>query len=186
MASPIGHTLAGVAAGLAVQRPDKPQLKNWLTVVIIGSNLADIDFLFGLFGESMNQYHRFWTHSLGFVALTVLLAVAVGHWVKRPMTRRTIVLLALVMGSHLLVDMFSLDRKAPLGIPLFWPLWEGYVIAPIMPLGDLVKSGEMRHFFQSLFCVHNLRTVFKEVWLLGPVALVAVYWNHIKKWVKHA
>lgn len=186
MASPVGHTLAGIAAGLMVQRPQPSARKRWLGVVVVAANLADMDFLLGLWGGDLNLFHRQWTHSLVFAAAVTGLVYGVALWKNKASARATALLWGTVMLSHLLVDLLTLDRRVPLGIPLFWPFVGHYVISPFTPLGDLYKSGGMGHFIGSLFCVHNAQTVLREVVLLGPFVILAAQWTRIKEWAGHA
>ena len=59
--------------------------------------------------------------------------------------------------SHLLLDFFTEDLRAPFGFPLFWPLSETYVISP-RPLLPSV----MRDMTNPVFWGQNLRLFIVE------------------------
>ena len=74
--------------------------------------------------------HRTVTHSVGAVALTMIIAAAVTGWVTRRVKVKVgtrlkylgvAVICAAAYGSHLLLDWLGADRKAAYGIQALWP-----------------------------------------------------------------
>jgi hypothetical protein len=69
----------------------------------------------------------------------------------------------LLSSSHIILDFFADDTSLPLGEPMFWPIWNSYVISPIPIFFDIRRSNEIDQFFPSLFSLHNLKAVTIEV-----------------------
>lgn len=83
---------------------------------------------------------------------------------------------ALCYGSHLVVDLFTSDVRAPFGIPLLWPFYSGHFLAPWTIFSGVhhgVPGDPLDVFLMQLFSWHNLVGVGTEVVVLTPIALVA-------------
>ncbi len=171
MPSPIGHALAGLAVGVlaagpralvrsldppAARRPIDTALLAMLPFAALGA-LPDIDLLFGV--------HSMYTHSLGAVALVLLLArVITGAW-------RWALAAALAYATHLLLDWLGNDTTAPIGIMALWPITPAYFQSDLhlfLPIS--------RRYWVEGFMAHNLTAVAREVLIIGPLALLA-YWR---------
>ena len=172
MPSPVGHALAGVAAGYlaggAAVGARESASNRWLTarkllsdrrVVLFGllGVLADIDFLFGV--------HSMYTHSVGAI-MVVALCGALIRSQKRP---HVAIAVAAAYGSHVLLDWLGSDAVAPIGIMALWPLSPEFFLSE-------------RNWFMSVCreywlveCWwHNVFGLIREFLVLGPVALGAV------------
>lgn len=175
MASPIGHTLCGFA--IASNFPKQFSFKNWVywITVLIFTNLPDFDYLFGFIAGNPNEYHRLWTHSLGFMFLSGLFVfflqrVMQGKWgIKWPLLAMALVF------SHLVVDYLGVDTRGDVGIPVFWPLISENFISPISIFRDIHKSNSSGNFIQSLFSVYNLWTIIQEILILGTVLVLILF-----------
>jgi inner membrane protein len=171
MPSPVGHALAGLAAGVlaagpralvrsldppAARRPIDTALLAMLPFAALGA-LPDIDLLFGV--------HSMYTHSLGAVLLVLLIArVVTGAW-------RWAIAASLAYASHILLDWLGHDTTAPIGILALWPLSAEYYQSTL----HLFLPISRRYWVQG-FLAHNLTAVAREVLCLGPLAFLA-YWR---------
>lgn len=187
MPSPIGHALAGVAAGLIVAGPPRP---GWHATLFLGgrtraevasntapqprtvdvgpravaaltfalvANVPDLDLLAGI--------HSTYTHSVGAVAIVFLVALAVTRW-----RIRLSLGIAAAWGSHLLLDWLGSDTSAPIGIMALWPFSREHYQSQIY-LFDAISR---RHWLPEQFIWGNLKAAAREVLILGPLAWLAV------------
>lgn len=178
MSTPIGHSLAGfIITG-------KPRQNSRLSAllaavgVIGATNLPDIDFIFGYVRGNPNQYHHQWTHSLGFALLVSLLVLCTWRIVKKQWNLRLGFLTFMLVVSHLVIDLFTMDRSAPFGMQLLWPFNDRYYIGRPAIFMDVMKASTQKAFVPSLFCYHNLKTVMRECCLLIPAGfLLRIIYN---------
>ena len=129
MASPVFLGLAG--AGLAyvwagdLRLPLFASLKKAGWLLLAGGVLAclpDVDYLPGLVRGYLNTTHQQFTHSLAWVGLVSAGLFAVGRALApERFGVRMVVFLLILIGSHLVVDLMTVDRLAPYGIPLWAP-----------------------------------------------------------------
>ncbi len=173
MASPIGHTIIGLGlgAGSARRRPSP----GWLLFAAFAACAPDLDFLPGLLSGDINRYHQMASHSLGAMLLFGLVCGLTGGYF-RGNALGIGAGATLCYGSHLAVDLFTTDVRAPFGIPLFWPLYSGHFMAPWTLFGGVqhgVPGDPMGVFLRELFSWHNLVGIGTEVVVLAPIALVA-------------
>ena len=132
MASPVFHGLAG--AGLAYAWAGDNSLplfaslkKAWqfLAVGVVLACLPDVDYVPGLMRGYLNTTHQQFTHSVAWVLL-----VSAGLWwvgrafLPEKFGGRAAVFLLILVGSHLAIDLMTVDRLAPYGIPLWAPFSE--------------------------------------------------------------
>jgi membrane-bound metal-dependent hydrolase YbcI (DUF457 family) len=161
MSSPIGHALAGYAAGVLVagrhQRTDTFPVSTRDKVLLFAglACLPDVDFLFGA--------HSMYTHSIGAVLIVTAIAALVfrSSW-------RTVAACAVAYGSHLVLDWLGNDTSPPIGIMALWPFNNEYyqVSRPIfLPVS--------RRYWLPNFWQYNLLVVGIEVALFGMLALAA-------------
>ena len=141
--------------------------------------LPDIDFLFGFFVGNPNRYHHQFTHSLCFVVMSGLAIAALFARRNRVQFSPFAVLFIGAGLSHILLDFFAVDTRAPFGIPLFWPLENGFHISPAQIFSDVHRASANKLFFISMLTEHNLRTVLFEMILLGPLLMI-FYWRRKK------
>jgi hypothetical protein len=158
MPSPIGHALAGVATGCALDARLDRRLA--VAAAVLGA-LPDIDLLLPI-------PHRTMTHSVGAVAVVTIIAAAVTAQV----TRRSVWRVALVCGaayaSHLLLDWLGADRFFPYGLTLWWPFSDGFYISG----WDIFRQTARQHVFEWPAMVVNVEAIAQEVALLAPIAFV--------------
>ena len=131
MPSPLGHGLAGLAAGWAVASPatDRRALVVQSAAFIALGAAPDLDLLV--------HRHRFETHSIGAALLAGALAAAL-RWPLASTRLRTFFAATAAWATHPLLDMLAPDHWPPIGVMAFWPFSRGFYIAGIeifLPIG---------------------------------------------------
>lgn len=173
MPTPLGHALAGIAAGLAAagdarRDPDSPAGLRWrdravrllwpraVVFAMLGA-LADIDFLFGS--------HSSYTHSVGAMALVLGIAWLVSGG-------RLGLAAGLAYGSHILLDWLGNDSTPPIGVMALWPFSREYYESDVH-----IFMAVTRRYWLANFWTHNLTAAALEILIVGPFAAIAVWWR---------
>ncbi|MBN2417641.1 metal-dependent hydrolase [bacterium] len=173
MSTPVGHSIAGYIALAAADGNTRRRISlSAAAAVVVFSNLPDIDFLFGYAAGSPNRFHHQWTHSVGFAVMAALIAVSIWRIVKKQWNLRLGFLTFMLVVSHLVIDLFTIDRSAPYGLQLLWPISDHYYIGRPAIFMDVMKASTQKAFIPSLFSYHNLKTVIWECVLLIPAGLM--------------
>ena len=158
MPSPVGHALAGVAAAwLSGARLTRRQTE--ITLFGAAAIAPDLDLLAGT--------HSTYTHSIGAVALALLLTLAVvggKHW-------RIALGVAVAWSSHIALDWLGSDTSPPIGIMALWPFDDGYYQSSLLVFDAISR----RYWLPDQFIWGNLRAASKEVIVLGPLFAVALW-----------
>ncbi len=172
MATPLGHALSGIALGAALcPRLLATPHRDWLLFAMVAL-LPDLDFLPGLLIGRPSLYHHGPSHSLGFAVLAGAAFALYGRWRGGSPWRWGLVS-GLIYLLHVVIDAWTLDTGPPYGVPLWWPLYSGYVYLQPSLLKD-VKRGALDWFTIA----HNLRAVAWELLFWGPPALAALWLRH--------
>jgi membrane-bound metal-dependent hydrolase YbcI (DUF457 family) len=162
MPSPIGHMLAGAAAGLAIAGPVRPSA---IVLFAAAGAIPDADLIYGL--------HRGPSHSIGAAAI----AGAVGWFLWRPLDptgrsgvsrARFAVALAAAYATHIVTDVVSHDTLPPLGVMALWPISTEFYQAPFhifLPIN--------RRYWLLRAWLGNFRAVIRELLILGPLVWIA-------------
>jgi inner membrane protein len=163
MPSPVGHSLAALAAAWIVEKPDadKRQLLKQSALVAVVSVLPDLDLLW-------NRHSRE-THSIG----AALIVATVAGLIRLPVasTRGRIWVTAfLAMALHPLFDMLAADGAPPYGVMLFWPFSREFVDGPITIFDPISRA-----FGELATWKHNGVAMAAEALKIGPVAAL-VFW----------
>ena len=171
MCTPLGHSLVGysIYRNQHVLQSRTPWMMFFQVVLI--SILPDIDFVFGTMVGNPNRYHHLWTHSLAFVLLVGGLYGLGYTLLKRKNGFKAGGVVSGIVLSHIILDFFSRDTREPCGMPLFWPIHNGFYHAPVTIFLDVSKASSNSAFLGSLFSLHNLRTVLMEVVVLSPLLI---------------
>jgi membrane-bound metal-dependent hydrolase YbcI (DUF457 family) len=146
------------AGWLASRRP----FRGWVTSALLLGCVAlipDLDLLWGAHHEA--------THSLVAITAAGVIAALVDRSLAAPV--------AAAYGSHVLLDLLGADSTPPIGVMLFWPFSQAYIIAPWTPFPAI-----SRRYWLPGFWVHNARAMLFELAVLGPLALVG-WWISIDK-----
>ena len=177
MPTPIGHALAGVAAGclaaagcerLSRGRRERSApgrtpgrngasggpLRPAMGFALLGM-LPDLDLVFGM--------HRGISHSLGatLVAAGIAGALAPGRRV------RAVIVTAATFASHVLLDWCGADPGTPSGIMALWPWTSEFYVADFQVFLRVCRE------YWLLDCwLHNGRAVVRELLILLPLAAV--------------
>lgn len=155
MSTPLGHALAGAAAGLG-GRPET-SLRRLLAVGALMGAAPDLDFVPGLIVGEAARFHHGPSHSLAFA-----LAVAGVAWLVASRDRwRWALVAGLSYTSHLLLDALTADPGPEVGLQLFWPVSEAYVASPFRPLPRVL------HTYTSVFNLHNAAVMLLELLVIG-------------------
>ena len=146
MPTSIGHTFAGIfLKETKIFSPANTALKSLLVSVIL-ANLADIDFLPGLFLGNPNRFHHGVTHSLGATLVTAL-DFGFYFYAKRNQFGTPFVFSGLLYLSHVVLDFLTVDTSSSQGVPIFWPLNAKYYLLLI----SVVSSVHIYSFIESFF-----------------------------------
>jgi inner membrane protein len=163
MPSPIGHALAGIAAGWMVQGAPPVSARSdwWRDGLLFGTLgvLPDADLLVGA--------HSGPTHGVGTALLVGAVAFAV--WpAGGPSRLRAAAACLLAYGSHILLDWLGTDSSAPIGIMALWPLSRDYFDSGL----HVFMAVSRRYWQGEAFWRQNLAAVSRELLILIPVVAV--------------
>ena len=142
-----------------------------LLLAVVVANAPDIDYAPGILVGDLNRFHHYYTHTIGWVAVTSL-----GVWLVLCLAGRRaglgmLVLLTAAMLSHLAADVFTQDGRAPYGIMLLWPFSDTRVISPVSAFASMSKGS-----LSDLFTARNLVPALIELaWGLGLIGVVLLY-----------
>ena len=171
MPSPIGHALGGIAAGWgSVPRRDVAAA----AILSAVASVPDLDLLF--------HSHRGESHSVGAAVLAGVITWSAFAPAALPPSRlrrfggtsrrdaaRWAAAVALVWGSHILLDWMSNDTRPPFGVMALWPFTTEYYKAPIE-----IFPPVSRRYWESRFWIYNLRAATVELVILAPLAALVV------------
>ncbi len=172
LATPLGHGLAGIAVG-AFGRGSVPPWR-WYLFAAVAGNAADLDLLPGLLVGDINRFHQLASHSL-LAAVLFGAGVALVLWRRRAAATRFGFVAGVMYATHLLLDLFTRDARAPFGLPLLWPFSSQHFIVP-WPLFGGVRHGVpgdgLGTVVGEILSWENLGQLGMEALVLGPVVLV--------------
>lgn len=172
MPSPVGHALAGVAAGYLLGGTDSGRLTEGQSSTLSARNLLsdrrvitfamlgvlpDVDFLFGV--------HSAYTHSVGAIVVVGLM----GGFVGARAGLAAGVAAAAAYGSHVALDWLGSDAVAPIGVMALWPLSSDFFLSDRQWFMSVC-----REYWLAECWWHNSGGLIRELLMLGPVALGAV------------
>jgi len=168
MPSPVGHTLFT----LSVMRLSGKETFKSKFLLLLGLFLGlspDIDLaLIIFFGfKEGGKYHQLYTHSIFFVIIIFLFLFFFSRNLKLSLTLSSLVLF------HIILDIFSVDLKPPIGVPILSPLSSLSFNIGILP--KIEKSS-----FSSLFSKNNIHAMLVEIAIFLPI-LLTVYFLTAKR-----
>lgn len=181
MATPLGHALLGISFLRVVRKPVAVTTWKWYLLGLISANAADLDFIPGIIIGNPNQFHHGPSHSLLAAIFFGILASAFAKWLNTG--RVQIILVAsFVYSSHLLLDYFASDSRAPFGMPLLWPFSDKHWLASVALFPGIKHGVPGESFLQVLvqiFSMHNAYAIFTEIIILLPVLLATRFLKHV-------
>jgi len=138
----VTHTLIGVLAGEALAL-SLPAARSGLTVdsrrnlllsaMAVGSNLPDLDFLYGASTHNKLDYllqHRGYTHTVvGAIGLALLTLAACALWIRIRKMQATRADYRVLFGVALLAPLLhiAMDFTNSYGVHPFWPFYDGWL-----------------------------------------------------------
>ena len=170
MPTPVGHALAGIAAG-SLSTNSRPLTGHWrdlLMFVLIGQ-LPDLDFIPGIIMGKPDMFHHGPSHSILAAVLAGLLFYVWG--LRRSQAARWGLMAFWVVLSHVVLDAINVDTSYPHGVPLLWPFSSDYYL--IYPL--FMDVWRNPPWLRTI--IHNLMAMGLEAAILGPVALACALWR---------
>jgi membrane-bound metal-dependent hydrolase YbcI (DUF457 family) len=167
MPSPLGHAIAGAAAGLLVAGPAALDSRLSMTsrrLAAFGAlgALPDVDLLLGV--------HSGPTHSIGAAMILgagVWLIARACSW-REPL--RLAIACMLAYGSHILLDWLANDTTVPIGIMALWPISREHFQSSVH-----LFMGISRYYTQGWpFVVQNTLAIGRELAILTPMLAMVV------------
>ncbi len=159
MPSPLGHGLAGLAAGWAVARPAEGRRALWTQSVLFAALGAAPDL------DLLTRHHRYETHSVGAAVLAgaavalVRLPVGTSRW-------RIFWAACAAWATHPLLDMLAPDNWPPIGVMAFWPFSRDFYITGLNIFMPVARN------------IHSRAALTLDAWaaLRETVILVPIVW----------
>jgi len=178
MSSPIGHSLAGLVIAAWREKSFKPKNLKVLALYIFVANAPDLDFIPGVLIGKPNLYHHGISHSIGAGLLFALVTAFLVNIKSGKRIWRDFFFMFSLYGSHLILDLISIDGRPPFGIPILWPFTDRYFMIPLLPP---VKHSHLDHatiaqVLADIFSTHNLYVIGLEIILTVPFALIILWW----------
>jgi membrane-bound metal-dependent hydrolase YbcI (DUF457 family) len=163
MPSPLGHALAGAAAGWTLApglRAGDLWTRLWREgLLFAGLAMApDLDLLAGT--------HRGPTHSLAAACVAGALVWLVSG------NRRLGVASAAAYGTHVFLDWLGADSSPPLGLMVWWPFDHGFYESGLSVFPAVTRRLRMEGFWMQ-----NLRAGLFELAVLLPPWLIALWFR---------
>jgi len=170
VASPVGHSIAGMIGWIASGDFRQQQASRLLFWYFTAANAADLDLVPGLLLGDTRLFHHGMTHSVGAMAMFGLMLL-VFRWVWQGPGYVSILALTAVYGSHLLIDWLTVDFVPPIGAAFLWPFSAEYYHFPV----SIFLNIERRNLWQWPTLAHNLAAVLWECVLLLPILGAVLY-----------
>lgn len=176
MASPVGHSLAGLSLYLFVnRRKNGPEVRaDWRTVALfaVAANLPDLDFLIGYvaYGDP-NRIHGGWTHAAPFAAAAAVGLTGLHRF--GPSVMKTGLIYFAAVFSHGCLDLFTgpvIGIHPSYGVNLLWPFVHPKIRAPVT-----FFQGTRHRTLDQLVSEENLWGVLYELCVFVPLILGMLY-----------
>ena len=164
--SPIGHALAGIAAGWLVAPAPRAVRLPRVLLFAAAAVAPDLDLLAG---AHSGPTHGVCTAVIVGVVAWVALRTA-GPESARPGT--SAMAIAAAYGSHTLLDWLGTDTSAPIGIMALWPFSHEYYESPLH-----VFMAISRRYWLPDFWTYNLVALGWELLLLLPIVAASLFFR---------
>jgi len=169
MPSPIGHALAGIAAGwgVAPAARERGAMLGRAAVYGLVAAAPDLDLLAGA--------HSGPTHGLGAAIIAGALAWLFLRSTRRANAARVAAAVAVAYASHTLLDWLGTDTSPPIGIMALWPFSRAYYESPVH-----VFLAISRRYWLPEFWTANLRALARELLILLPVVGIVIRYRRAR------
>jgi inner membrane protein len=179
VATPIGHILAGQVAYRVGSETTRARGRGLAILCALAAVAPDFDFLPGLLVGTPALYHQGVSHSFAAGAVfTLVLALLYRRRLRGIAAPWGILFLA--YASHLVLDLFGPDHRAPYGIPLFWPFSHATFLSPITILPGVhhvaTTGAPTGVWVSQTLRVSNLMAIAMEIAIVGPFTLLVEIW----------
>lgn len=190
MATPIGHSLAGIAIGTAFVVPGQRHRRALIVVALFLANVPDLDRGPGILVGKPALYHQGIVHSLGFAFVASLVLGAFSTLARVSSSKFSFLLAFLAYTSHLVLDLFGPDSRPPYRIPIFWPFCGLYFRSSIPLLLGVhhvaSTNASVAEWVSGVFDWYNLRAVSRELLLIIPLIILGEWYNRSKRYIEPA
>ena len=174
MPSPIGHALAGIAAG-SLTAPSGPAWRRIaLRAVIYGLAAASPDVDLALHAHSGP------THGLGAALIVGLVTFAFMRWRALTDAARIASAVAAAYASHTLLDWLGTDTSPPIGIMALWPFTHTYYESHLH-----VFLAISRRYWLPEFWTYNLLALLREILILVPIVAIVIWHGRTRNLSRH-
>ncbi|HEU4334338.1 MAG TPA: metal-dependent hydrolase [Candidatus Eisenbacteria bacterium] len=176
MATPLAHGLAGYGVYLlAAPRRERSGVALAIACAVAGI-APDLDFIPGIALGSPALFHQGISHSLAAAAVAGALLASLPV-ARETRWRERWGILTLAYASHLVLDLFGPDRRAPYGIPLLWPITDATFLAPITLLPGVrharTTTVETAEWIRRVLDPRNLMALLIEAGVFVPFVVLA-------------
>ena len=174
MPSPIGHALAGIAAGWIAAPAERKLSRVLHRAALYGFAAAspDVDLFFGA--------HSGPTHGLGAAFLVGLTAWGWMRWRGGRDAARTACGLTAAYASHILLDWLGTDTSPPIGIMALWPFTHTYYESHLH-----VFLAISRRYWLPEFWTYNLLALLREILILVPIVAIVIWHGRTRNLSRH-
>ena len=180
MSTPIGHGLAGYAFALIAKKPVERTHLLESALCVFMAIAPDLDIIPGLLVDRAIYFHRGLSHSIG-LAFIISALIALIWRFFRPNPLRIFFLCFAAYSSHLVMDFFGQDGRAPFGIQILWPFSSDFFIAPnpiflgVRHTSSVDASG--LELIRGLLDPANLRSLLIEILVVLPALVAGWIWQ---------
>lgn len=167
MPSPIGHALAGIAAGWAVAPAEQTRASVLRRAAVYGLVAAapDLDLLF--------RAHSGPTHGLGAALIAGGMAWTFMGMRGTRDARRIACAIAAAYASHTLLDWLGTDTAPPIGIMALWPFSRAHYESPLHAFMAI-----SRRYWLPEFWTYNFYALIRELVILLPIVGIVTRYRH--------
>lgn len=182
MPSPIGHTLTGVCLFVFVRNQvSTKQVQKLLLLLVAVSNLPDIDILPGLLVGDPRAFHRQATHSFTIAILLGIFSNIIATKLAQKEARKWGGWISILYGSHILLDLFVVDRRPPFGVQALWPFSQDYFISPFSIFQGFHYFDPNADILETLLSQHNFKVFLQEFIFISPFIIICYFYQKFKK-----
>jgi len=173
MPSPVAHVLAGTLVYQTWPYATRRHSALLWTSCAALAVLPDLDFVPGLLSGAPWRFHPSPTHTLMAAGVAGVLGACLLHRWRR-LSVATVLLLVAAYASHLALDYFNVDDRAPFGMALLWPLTDARFLSPVplFPGMRTMTAGAATTWLTSIVGTQNWGIFVREAAIFLPGLVV--------------